>query len=176
VSGSESPQHEPHGLRRRRGLQGQAAVGTIHPTKKNANQQLASPQLSAAASEIWIQYAPQEPPGQAREPAMVRLGLTSGTVEVVRACEYFSEPGCRSSLGGKSFRDAQGDTGGGWVEIRDRMTSLEGTVSALCGAGFATDDDAVFVGFLDDLSMTAPIFVDGFESGDTTQWSVSVGE
>jgi hypothetical protein len=48
------------------------------------------------------------------------------------------------------------------------------TVSALCTTTWSVPAGAVIDGWLDQLTARSTIFADGFESGDTSAWTLTV--
>ena len=104
--------------------------------------------------------------------AMARLEQT---------CEFFDGPSCTGiSLGTSSTAEVLEDDGGVWNMLSGEVVAAAGAVSALCD--FAVDPvgtDPNFDVYLDGLSLfseslPAVIFIDGFESGDTSAWSATV--
>ncbi len=110
--------------------------------------------------------------------AAVRLDAAPGSfVTFMVDCAFFSQPACPSGseLGAVTKSFLVQDTGGGFIPLETDFTSPASTRSALCTIGF--DPAATGVdGFVDSLVLpgTPLIFADGFESGDTSAWSVVV--
>lgn len=105
--------------------------------------------------------------------------MTSGTsVVLVRACEFFEEDGCfGAALPVQAFFDSIADTGI-WVPFGNQILVPLAASSTLCQATIRTTKATPFEALLDDLSLdivSSPvIFQDGFESGDTSAWPVTV--
>jgi hypothetical protein len=98
---------------------------------------------------------------------------------VQRFCRFFDGAGCGGGQLGEEQRALTGLTVGPWSAFgggeADTLEPPAAALSALCGVGvdaaggqdFIVDFDALFLGS-DDV-----IFKDGFESGDTSAWSVT---
>ncbi|MCB1057399.1 MAG: DUF11 domain-containing protein, partial [Acidobacteria bacterium] len=110
--------------------------------------------------------------------ARLRLDAAPGVLlSWVRSCQFFSSPGCVGSVGNASRTDVFTDTASGWVEIADTLPVPAGAVSARCTLRLRTPTGAAFDAWLDAAELVGPevIFIDGFESGDTSAWSACEG-
>jgi hypothetical protein len=106
--------------------------------------------------------------------ARVRLATGAAGIGVRLSCEFFDAEDCAgASLGVPTTSTLLlEDTGGAWVPIADRVSAPTGAASLLCAVDLLTASGAAFEARLDRLQLVAPgIFSDGFESGDTSQWS-----
>ncbi len=110
--------------------------------------------------------------------ASLRLDAAPGSfITFMVDCAFFSLPACDvgSQLDALTKSFLLQDTGGGFIPLQTDFTSPPSTRSALCTIGF--DPAATGVdGFVDSLVLpgTPVIFADGFETGDTSAWSVVV--
>ncbi len=107
----------------------------------------------------------------------VRLTTTS-FISYSRSCEFYATTVCgapATGLGKSINSDLMGGTGGTWIEVSDTMTTTAGASSARCALTFTTPGGQNFTAWLDDLFFGDGnlIFADGFESGDTTMWSLT---
>ncbi len=110
--------------------------------------------------------------------ARVRLAAAVGvTVSFVRSCEFFSGGACTGLLGGVSDAFLLQDTGGTWLTLARQVTSAASAASVRCRFRWETPSGASFTGSFDQLFLSdvGEIFSDGFESGDTSQWSLCEG-
>ncbi|MEO1367344.1 MAG: hypothetical protein AAFX50_09220, partial [Acidobacteriota bacterium] len=84
----------------------------------------------------------------------------------------FSGPACTgASLGDDGGRFVLAPTGGAWQLLEIEAAGAE---SALCGLDLELTAGAGFEAFVDRLEATSRLFLDGFESGDTSAWSRTV--
>jgi hypothetical protein len=104
------------------------------------------------------------------------MDTTSFGIGVQLSCSFHDDPGCA----GPPLATSQGttlltDTDGGWVRIERPLTAPNEAVAALCSVSLAAPGAAPFDARIDRLTLSgpAPIFADGFESGDTSAWSAS---
>ncbi|MCP4661127.1 MAG: hypothetical protein GY856_37470 [bacterium] len=95
---------------------------------------------------------------------------------------FFDQADCAGIETGLAGNSLAGDTGGAWQEVAVKGVLLpEGTLSVDAHFVVIADSDPgsdVDAGF-DLLTLRYPatvIFVDGFESGDTSAWSSTTGE
>ena len=98
---------------------------------------------------------------------------------VSRECVYYSAPGCAgTNLGSSVVSVLAGDTGGAWVPVGGAATPPGGAVSASCSFRISNPTGADFTAWFDQLYFDNGnhVFADGFESGDTSAWSVVQGE
>jgi len=87
------------------------------------------------------------------------------------ACESFEEPACGgASLGVNSADSPFQDTSGAWLPL-SLVVGDEGA-SALCTFGVELLAGAAFEAYLDDFTLPRPFFRDGFETGDTSGWTL----
>jgi len=94
-------------------------------------------------------------------------------------CVFYSAPGCAgANLGSSVVTVLAGDTAGAWVSIGASVASPDGAVSAVCSFRISNPTGANFTAWLDQLFFDNgnSIFADGFESGNTSAWSVVQGE
>jgi hypothetical protein len=110
--------------------------------------------------------------------AWVQLATAAEEIEVRLTCTFFDAVNCKgNAIGGPSTSTSMsGDTGATWVNLESTFTSPLGTLSALCTVEFATATGEAFMAGVDQVRLMAndEIFSDGFESGNTASWSVSV--
>lgn len=99
-------------------------------------------------------------------------------LSATRTCEFFSAAECGgSSLGSSSNSSFLGDTGGVWLNQELLAASPVGAASMLCSLDLRTEDGDDFDAFLDNAFLTCDedfLFIDGFESGDTSAWSNAI--
>ncbi len=119
-------------------------------------------------------------PADARLSTSARVRLQAGagiSINLVRSCELFAAPACASSLGGPSDGFVLQDTGGAWLTLAREVLTPAGAVSARCRYLLDTPAGASFLANLDSISLEVipEIFADGFETGDTSQWTQCVG-
>jgi hypothetical protein len=105
-------------------------------------------------------------------PASTLLGL-------VAACQFSGGAACGGApLGGTAAAELISGAPGLWGSSQTlQLTMPVGAVSALCGLGFENPQADTFAAWFDQLFLrrsTLPLFVDGFESGDTAAWAVTV--
>ena len=93
-----------------------------------------------------------------------------------RRCEFFAQAGCAGSLGAVEVSQNRGDSGGLWVGFVDPVQPPAATVSARCTFRVDRPSGADFTAHLDQLYLrpSSLLFRDGFESGNTSQWSSTV--
>jgi hypothetical protein len=102
------------------------------------------------------------------EPTLTLLGLQL-------ECEFFAGASCSDApLGAGSVVLGMVDTEGLFVDIAGVLAVPAGTASALCTVTWLSPSGRVLEAWLDGLTALSTIFADGFESGDTSAWSVSV--
>ena len=110
----------------------------------------------------------------------IRLDAPSDAlIGVTPWCEMFDAAGCAgSSLAVFGDSVVAGPTLGQWVDTESDFRTPLAAESALCSFSLQTPTGVPFEAQLDALRMEAValIFEDGFESGDTTQWSSTEGE
>ena len=106
------------------------------------------------------------------------LGAATATVDA--ECQYFGLPACGGPAEGSGSDSAPlPDLAGAWSRFLFLFDTIPSTVSALCSVGVTADlpGEPNFDAYLDQLELTRSLlFADGFESGDTSAWSSSVGE
>jgi hypothetical protein len=105
-------------------------------------------------------------------PASALLGL-------VAACEFSDGAACGGApLGGTAAAELISGAPGVWGSSQTlQVTMPVGAASALCGLDLQNPQVATFAAWFDQLFLrrsTLPLFADGFESGDTAAWSVTV--
>jgi len=95
-----------------------------------------------------------------------------GVVSLTLGCDYHPQSACAAApIGSDDHTTVFADTGGGFVAVGAGLIAPAGAASALCAFTWNAPAGVTFDGWLDALSATGPIFVDGFESGDTSAWS-----
>ncbi|MEM8994242.1 MAG: SdrD B-like domain-containing protein [Acidobacteriota bacterium] len=108
--------------------------------------------------------------------ASASLWLVTDADDVQLRCAPFDQANCAGSTLGTLIPSLDvRETGSEWIELAWSFDSPAGSVSALCALGLVGDGspldarlDSIF------LSALAVIFADGFETGDTARWEVSV--
>lgn len=110
--------------------------------------------------------------------AKVRMS-TINFVALSIGCEYFTGLVCGApgtGIGTSISTDLISDSGGAWVPYLAAPAAPVGANSALCSYSIATPSGQDFTAWLDDLFLDngSSIFIDGFESGDTSGWTASV--
>ena len=111
--------------------------------------------------------------------ADVRLDTSPGvTVDLRRTCTFHAGPSCDgTALGTVDLHDPLTDTAGAWLRFADSVVVPGNAASARCSFAFEAAGGSSIDGFLDRLFFGIPtLFVDGFETGDTSRWSGTVGE
>jgi uncharacterized repeat protein (TIGR01451 family) len=103
-------------------------------------------------------------------------GAPGALYTVEPSCTFFDQPACGGAqVSVQSFPVVVADTGGGWLPLALTVPTPPGAVSARCRLRIANPQMEPLDGFLDELGFGGNvIFVDGFESGDTSAWSVTV--
>jgi hypothetical protein len=107
----------------------------------------------------------------------LRLDAAAGVlVGFNRNCEFFSAAGCSGPIATHSGALVLGDTGGAFLTVSQTVPRPAGAVSARCAFVLQTATGASFDAYLDATTLSAPglIFADGFESGNTSAWSLTV--
>jgi uncharacterized repeat protein (TIGR01451 family) len=110
--------------------------------------------------------------------AKVRMSTTS-FVSLSIGCEYFSGTACGApgtGFGTSVSTDLIFDSAGSWLSYVAEPDTPAGAGSALCSFSIAAPSGQDFTAWLDDLFLDngSLVFSDGFESGDTSAWAVSV--
>ncbi|MEO1088592.1 MAG: hypothetical protein AAFY88_30530 [Acidobacteriota bacterium] len=107
--------------------------------------------------------------------AEVRLTTRAPGVNVGLRCVFYGLSDCVGpEIGDPStFVTLLADTSGAWMALESSFTSPAGSKSALCSVGLFTDTAETFEAAVDQIRLIAAdeIFSDGFEGGNTTQWS-----
>ncbi|MCP4654870.1 MAG: DUF11 domain-containing protein, partial [bacterium] len=110
--------------------------------------------------------------------ARVRLDAEPGvSLLLSKTCEFFSETACAGfSMASNSTLSFIADTAGGWEIVGFSIRPPEAAASALCSFDLSTPTAEDFNIYYDEVRLTCAslIFEDGFESGDTSQWSSAV--
>jgi uncharacterized repeat protein (TIGR01451 family) len=104
----------------------------------------------------------------------VRIAASAGTpVTVARRVEYFTGAGCTGAAGSVEVAQPFLDSAGAWLELVDPQRAPAGTASARWTIEARTTTDALFTAHFDQLYVRPSplLFLDGFESGDTSRWS-----
>ncbi len=132
------------------------------------------------ASDATTDYAIEacvELPEDAGERFMASLGATSVDTQALRlACEFYAQPGCLVPLSRTaSLIEPADDSEGTWYRFR-RTFDLLGGESATSAACSIRARPSVAAGdlWIDEVRLTPYLFLEGFESGDTTAWGRSV--
>ncbi len=97
-------------------------------------------------------------------------------LSVSRVCEFFPNVDCGGRALGIDIDVAfVRDTGGDWIFLDSVDNVPDNAVSALCSYDLRNLTDASFEAYLDSalLESDAGLFADGFESGNTSAWSLS---
>ncbi len=105
-----------------------------------------------------------------------RLTAAPGVfVGFTESCEFFDQADCNGSSLGLSLNGLLlQDTGGEWVLLAGQIEAPASAVSALCSFQFDSSTGNAFEALLDSTRLdNSMIFADGFESGDTSAWSVT---
>ncbi|MEM8960182.1 MAG: FG-GAP-like repeat-containing protein [Acidobacteriota bacterium] len=105
--------------------------------------------------------------------ARVRIdGMPDVEVTANLRCELFAQPACTGPVVGESSNQVLlTPTAGAWQLIEHVATA---DVSALCGVDLELTSGSGFEAFVDRLWASTALFADGFESGTTSAWSVTV--
>ncbi|MEM8933332.1 MAG: hypothetical protein AAGE94_19235, partial [Acidobacteriota bacterium] len=105
--------------------------------------------------------------------ARVRVeGASDVEVTADLRCDLFAQPGCAGSSVGESARQfVLTPTQGVWQQLEH---SAAGSVSAICGLDLHSTSGSRFEAFVDQLTASTVVFVDGFESGTIDEWSSTV--
>ena len=105
----------------------------------------------------------------------VRLdGAPDVQVEWAARCTFFDQPGCTgTNLGTQSDSVVLQETAGAWQPLTATFDA-DGTASGLCSFDLSLVAGTAFDAFLDALTFPGDIFGNGFESGDTTPWSMTI--
>ncbi|MCP3957256.1 MAG: DUF11 domain-containing protein [bacterium] len=103
------------------------------------------------------------------------------TVDLRPFCESFAAAECAASVlsfGAAAERFSLQETGGAWVAVNSPISLPASAASAICGFEIEAVGGEDFTAFLDALELTGDgvLFVDGFESMDTSEWSATVTE
>ncbi len=88
-------------------------------------------------------------------------------------CEYFDQTACIGiSLGVYQEVLPITDTDGQWISLERLWIGPEGSASVMCTYGLVIPGGESFDAYLDDLFLPdrGDVFLDGFESGDTSAW------
>jgi uncharacterized repeat protein (TIGR01451 family) len=103
--------------------------------------------------------------------------IETASVSVSFLCRLYDGPGCGGTLldtaTAGTLSVEKGSVIGVFEGVSAVLSAPLGTMSARCGVEIS-DGVAPAQGFADQLSLELGIFVDGFETGDTSQWSLSV--
>lgn len=103
---------------------------------------------------------------------------TGDSLDVSQVCEFFPQAGCLGGVVGmESTTETLSATTAGWGAMQTWSFDLPpAATSALCSVDLdlVNDGDELTV-LIDDLFLTDRAFKDGFESGDTSSWSATVG-
>ncbi len=122
---------------------------------------------------------PSDPRIEAGLSARVRVTERSATtVRAMGALTFYDQAACvGTTLGTSATSEVAGDTGGLWSALgllaEVPLAALSAEVSFTAAPDDAAGDADVGVGSCA-LVSHVPIFVDGFESGDTSRWSATV--
>lgn len=107
------------------------------------------------------------------------LPLGSFPLEMRYICELYDAAGCTGSLLVTRQRlfPSIGDSDGAWIEREYPFLPVPAAASALCSFDLTTGQDQDFTAHFDALfagPIDPTLFRDGFESGDTSEWSNAV--
>ena len=106
----------------------------------------------------------------------LRVDASTGrSVDVDSFCEFYDAVTCGgTNLGLDQATENVPQTSGGWVSISRSIPVPATALSAICGFTVSMTDagvEDIDVYFDDGLGLGTAIFSDGFETGDTSQWS-----
>jgi uncharacterized repeat protein (TIGR01451 family) len=149
--------------------------GDGSPESGSATASLATP--SATFAQATLGQCVRIPGGLIDVAARARLdvGPPISLVGLRFACEYYPSLDCTGGpLGAESRATGLGGMGGAFVAVGAELTAPAGTGSGLCAATWQFPAGSIADTWLDALSLRSKIFADGFESGDTSAWSVTV--
>ncbi|MEM7048398.1 MAG: hypothetical protein AAF604_02015 [Acidobacteriota bacterium] len=101
---------------------------------------------------------------------------TGASPAVVLELDFFDESGCQGTLvTSQAMSSVEGGTGMAWLESKASVELPENVVSARPRLRYRTTDAASSVALVDRITLIPSlVFADGFESGDTSAWSVTV--
>ena len=141
--------------------------------------------LSATADSAGLAQCVDLPQGVAkREMAFALEGrldaFGAATATLTALCELFDTPSCAGSpTTASAMRAPLPDLAGAWTRFVVRFEPPPTSASALCSVAVTPTlpGEPGFDAYLDRLSLReVSVFADGFESGDTSAWSSSVGD
>jgi uncharacterized repeat protein (TIGR01451 family) len=91
-------------------------------------------------------------------------------------CTFFNAPACGGgTVGSQQFFEALSDTAGGFASFEYNVSTPAAAVSASCRFEVESPFGDPFEAYLDHAFLGgSEIFSDGFETGDTSRWSVTV--
>jgi hypothetical protein len=108
----------------------------------------------------------------------VRLNTGGVTIEAIRTCEFFLSSDCTGPAFPYEAFFSSISTPGVWSYYSNDVSILETFHSGVCQLTLRNPAGLPYSANADDLSMdalfTMILFQDGFESGDTSAWSVTV--
>lgn len=116
--------------------------------------------------------------GNYRMSGMVWLRDLEAELTISRTCEFFTDDNC---IGGAASLETVSQSfsapTAGWTALDSAtLPAPAGTMSALCSFDLQlADDNAEMTVLVDDLRLSGRAFEDGFETGDTSSWSTTVG-
>jgi Domain of unknown function DUF11 len=123
------------------------------------------------------QCVPVQPGAHYDVRARVRVATTAGHfASFVVTCTFYAQAACAGAGGSlQTFPAAVGDSGGTWLPVVLQLTTPANAASARCRFSLTPPSGISFDGFLDNLFLGSNvIFADGFETGDTARWSLTV--
>ena len=124
------------------------------------------------------QCVPVDPSSELEVEARVKMATDDAVgVEFVLRCDFFAGPGCSApQLGSATTGTLLLDTGGQWLRFADAIDSPASATSARCAVGLGSSAGMPFDARLDQLRLSLPraLFVDGFETGDSSAWSATM--
>ena len=110
--------------------------------------------------------------------ARVRMATAAAGVGVRLTCTFYDATDCAGTqVGGPSTSTTfLGDTAATWVDLDGLLIPPVGSDSALCSVDFVTVGGESFEAGVDRVRLVIgdSIFSDGFESGNTSAWSLTL--
>ena len=133
-----------------------------------------------ASNEFWISQCVETSPGTNHTlSGYLLLAADQVFLSFSRGCHFFATSNCTGSLLGEAVdSELVGGVSQDWAEFETGFRAPAGVWSLECEIGFITPGADDFEANLDGVTLTGTdlIFDDGFESGDTSRWSLVVGE
>ena len=138
-------------------------------------------QMSSSSDFSLSQCVPVQPLRRYRLGVSVRVDESAEDLKLESLCVVSPQAHCADpNLPLEAAFDRLPSTGGAWLDFEHEVAIPEEGASALCTVNVNTEALGGFDLYLDDVRLEfvellgLPIFEDGFESGDTSAWSVTV--